>query len=426
MLFHCFLIICSSVQYISAQSTIQNNAQKWLDRYEKFRNDLDIIDQGNHTQKLSIIKKCNSEKYYNQTTKTWKTDNPNNKIPPCWIKPKEFDDQFKRVVYPLSKISMKCRATGSPKTKVRWYRIGSSRGSFLKTKKLPQKSDDPETRIEQVFDSEGIPHDDYFASEVIIESIRKKNNIDVHVLEINQAIDKDDGFYACEVYNDEFPENKLYAFFDRVYARTDASPPHITMDRMNQEQNIGNNATFNCTVHGKQGTVKHGTFVEWFKCDHGYDCGDSQTNWTYLERTKELNTEVWFDQTSQSSILKLLNIDESDAGSYRCNGTNQFGSSIQTGILKIKPQQSMTIPIVIISLMAIFVTAVVLFLAQKTFLQKSKKLEIEEASEKRLLPVVCEENLPAIICEQEPIEPQQEEMYKNFEARLHQLDCKES
>jgi len=427
--FKCLLIVSSLVPKVLSENNQNNQNNKitqapvtktsqWLTRFENFKTDLDQWDSPDKTDKNYKIKKCDSAKHQNQTNKSWSPDASTKKLAPCWVKPIQFTEKYHHAVPVLQDIALKCRATGFPPTKVNWYRLGPS-------KNLNENN----LNVRKLFETPGIQAENYKAGETFIRTSRNNRNVDNHELDISKAYSKNDGWYACEVYNEDFgPDFNLYAFFRVIFVGKPPNKPHVTMDRIEQKMVAGQNVTFNCTSHDQS----INTFIEWFKCGEGLDCGNAQTNWTAISQKNQFADQwdenktwnqknprykIWSD--GKSSLLNITNVSPSDAGTYRCNGTNQFDSAVQIGHLAVLPEKLNILPLIIVLLLALIgiMTFVVCICNQKR-----KKNDSEETSEKRLLPVVCEENLPIVICEQEPIEPQQEELYKNFEAKLQQFD----
>ena len=195
----------------------------------------------------------------------------------------------------------------------------------------------------------------------------------------------------------------MYAFFRVIFVGVPPKKPHVTMNQMELSMVVGQNATFNCTSHDKS----INTFIEWFKCGENFDCGNAQTNWTAISQKNQFADQwdknkvsneknprytIWSD--GKSSLLNITNLGLSDAGTYQCNGTNQFASTIQIGSLTVSPKKLKILPfmtVLLLTLVGIMVFIVIICN------QKRKKNDSEETSEKRLLPVVCEENLPIVI-----------------------------
>ena len=209
--FTCFLFISSIVPHVLSEKN-QNNqnsdqnqkntqkqttkASKWLTRFENFKTDLEQWDPGHNrspvkTDKNYKIKKCDSGKYQNQTNKAWSPDKLTKKLAPCWVKPIQFTDKYHQAVPVLHDISLKCRATGFPATKVNWYRLGSSKK--LNENNLEEFENNLD--VQKVYETPGIQMEHYRAGETFIRTSRNNRNVDNHELDILNAVPKNDGWY---------------------------------------------------------------------------------------------------------------------------------------------------------------------------------------------------------------------------------------
>ena len=103
--------------------------------------------------------------------------------------------------------------------------------------------------------------------------------------------------------------------------------PSISPKIIDQTQNEGDTTSFTCQVTGEPVPT-----ISW------YFNGDLLVNGTeHMISTMLLNT------TTINSTLKIMNVQSSDVGTYKCNATNVVSNDTSSGVLTVNGELSVLI-----------------------------------------------------------------------------------
>ena len=89
---------------------------------------------------------------------------------------------------------------------------------------------------------------------------------------------------------------------------------------MDQSRNEGNTASFTCQANGEPVPI-----ISWYFSGTSVDEANTMK---YTISMMSLNTII-------NSILMIMNVQSSDAGSYTCNATNVVSNDTSSGILTV-------------------------------------------------------------------------------------------
>ena len=387
---------------------------------------------------------------------------------PCWPEIETLTAKFSIREPSGNNVKFTCKSGSNPNSRATWVKLPKG---IDKPRKISQRGN--LTIFDQLKDLDQpiILRNNDRNSQIIIKTERKQNKISKHTLYINPVQKADTGIYVCNVTNSV---GYNLAFFNVIIQQRPLEP-HVTVDKDKLNLYEGESAQVLCKTEPETWPL---AYIEWktnktWSLPQGNEPEGESLRARFQQRSaakeshqskeEELN-DIWsegyspssstpplnpFSETSTSELddgpwigienfaiitkskslsqknknndQKYLNITKAtlnDTGYYQCYAKNSIGDSFKIIKLTVKKRpllEARTIWVLVLITISALAILVIYCTWQLIVTKKfTAKLADVELTEKRLLPIICEDNLPKIKSEEEPIEPNQEILYRRL------------